>query len=138
MKLALEALFDGGRPYDVEYRAQRKNGEWFWHTIGLSPLATGMVVGLRRVFFPTLRRRKQAEETLVRLASIVEFSEDANHFGNNGRVITSWNRAAENMYGTRRRKRWGENLSFLVTPERQDEIRALLERVQTGNCSGVH
>jgi PAS domain S-box-containing protein len=30
VKQAFESLFKERRPYDVECRAQRKNGEWFW------------------------------------------------------------------------------------------------------------
>jgi len=133
VKQALEALFDGGRPYDVEYRAQRKNGEWFWahdRAVATSDRNGGRVAtGL----LSDITERKQAEETLVRLASIVEFSEDAIISETTEGVITSWNRAAENMYGYTKTEALGRNLSFLVTPERQDEIRALLERVQTGN-----
>src|ERR1035441_2196588 len=43
--------------------------------------------------------RKKAEETAQRLASIVEFSEDAIIGKSTDGVITSWNRAAEKMYG---------------------------------------
>jgi diguanylate cyclase (GGDEF)-like protein/PAS domain S-box-containing protein len=77
--------------------------------------------------------RKKAEETAQRLASIVEFSEDAIIGKTSEGVITSWNRAAEKMYGYTKTEALGRDLSFLVIPERQDEIRALLERVQTGN-----
>src|ERR1017187_1193693 len=99
VKQALEALFDDGRPFDVEFRAQRRNGEWFWahdravaiHDKNGIRVATGLL--------SDITERKKAEEGLLRLASIVEFSEDAIIGKTTEGVITSWNRAAEEMYG---------------------------------------
>ena len=133
VKQALEALFDDGRPYDVEFRAQRKNGEWFWahdravatHDKNGIRVATGLL--------SDITERKKAEEGLLRLASIVEFSEDAIIGKTTEGVITSWNRAAEKMYGYTKTEVLGLNLSFLVIPERREEIRALIERVRAGH-----
>ena len=133
VKHALQALFDDGRPYDVEFRAQRKNGEWFWahdravatHDKNGIRVATGLL--------SDITERKKAEESLLRLASIVEFSEDAIIGKTTEGVITSWNRAAEKMYGYTKTEVLGRNLSFLVTPERREEIRALIERVRAGH-----
>src|SRR5664279_3121798 len=76
--------------------------------------------------------RKKAEETVQKLASIEEFSEDAILGKSRDGKITSWNRAAEKMYGYTRGEVVGRDLSFLVPPERQAEIRAIVERVLNG------
>jgi len=76
--------------------------------------------------------RKKAEETVQRLASIVEFSEDAILGKNMDGKITSWNRAAEKMYGYTRDEVVGRDLSFLVPPEKQAEIPAIMERILSG------
>jgi diguanylate cyclase (GGDEF)-like protein/PAS domain S-box-containing protein len=76
--------------------------------------------------------RKKAEETVQKLASIVEFSEDAILGKNMDGKITSWNRAAEKMYGYTRDEVVGRDLSFLVPPERQAEIPAIMERILSG------
>ena len=76
--------------------------------------------------------RKKAEETLQKLASIVEFSEDAILGKNMDGKISSWNRAAEKMYGYTRDEVVGLDLSFLVPPERQAEIAAIMERILSG------
>ena len=47
-------------------------------------------------------------------------------------VITSWNRGAEKLYGYTRGEVVGRDLSFLVPPERQGEIQAIMERVLSG------
>jgi diguanylate cyclase (GGDEF)-like protein/PAS domain S-box-containing protein len=79
-----------------------------------------------------LRNLKQAEESVLRLASIVEFSEDAIIGETMDGVITSWNLAAEKMYGYTMAEAVGKNLSFLLPSERQTEIRAILEGIRSG------
>lgn len=79
-----------------------------------------------------LRKLRQAEESLLELASIVLFSEDAIIGNTRDGVITSWNRAAEKMYGYTRDEVVGRDLSFLLPPEKQTEIPALMERILSG------
>lgn len=79
-----------------------------------------------------LRKLRQAEESVLRLASIVECSEDAIIGKDADGVITSWNRAAEKMYGYTTVEAVGRNVSFLVPAEKQAETSAILERAKTG------
>ena len=79
-----------------------------------------------------LRKFKQAEEAQLRLASIVEYSEGAIIGKDPDGVITSWNRAAEKMYGYTAVEAVGRNVSILIPSQRQAETRAMLERVQGG------
>jgi diguanylate cyclase (GGDEF)-like protein/PAS domain S-box-containing protein len=76
--------------------------------------------------------RKNAEETVKRLASIVEFSQDAIIGKSLDGTITSWNRAAEKMYGYTSAEVLGRDLSFLLSAERQAELRFVMERIQKG------
>ena len=119
-------------PYEVECRAQRKNGEWFWpHD---RAVATSDQNGVRVAtgLLSDIAERKAAEETLLKLASIVEFSEDAIIGKTAQGVITSWNRAAKKMYGYTSTEAVGQDLSFLVPPEKQAEIQVIMERIRTG------
>jgi len=77
-----------------------------------------------------LRNLKQAEESVLRLASIVEFSEDAIIGETTLGVITSWNRAAEKMYGYTMAEAVGRNSSFLLPSERQAEMRSRIGGVE--------
>jgi diguanylate cyclase (GGDEF)-like protein/PAS domain S-box-containing protein len=79
-----------------------------------------------------ITERKAAEETLQKLASIVECSQDAIVGKNMDGEITSWNRAAEKMYGYTTAEAIGRDLSFLLPAEKQAETRALMERVGRG------
>jgi diguanylate cyclase (GGDEF)-like protein/PAS domain S-box-containing protein len=76
--------------------------------------------------------RKKAEEMVQRLACIVEFSEDAIIGKNLDGVITSWNRAAEKIYGYMSTEVIGRNVSLLLSSERQAEIPVIMERIRSG------
>jgi diguanylate cyclase (GGDEF)-like protein/PAS domain S-box-containing protein len=129
---AFESLINEGTPYDVECRVQKKSGEWFWaHDRAVAScdksgirVATGLL--------SDITERKKAEETVQRLASIVEFSQDAIIGKNIDGVITSWNRAAEKMYGYTSGEAVGRDLAFLLPPERHADIPAILEGIRSG------
>jgi diguanylate cyclase (GGDEF)-like protein/PAS domain S-box-containing protein len=76
--------------------------------------------------------REATEEQLLRLASIVECSEDAIIGKTTEGVVTSWNRAAEKMYGYTGTEAIGQDLCFLVPSDRQGEVQAIMERIRTG------
>jgi two-component system cell cycle sensor histidine kinase/response regulator CckA len=76
--------------------------------------------------------RKKAEEALLKLASIVEFSEDAIIGKTAQGIITSWNRAAGQMYGYTSAEAVGQDVSFLVPTQKQLELQVMMERIQTG------
>jgi diguanylate cyclase (GGDEF)-like protein/PAS domain S-box-containing protein len=62
----------------------------------------------------------------------VKFSDDAIIGKTPEGVITSWNGAAEKIYGYTSTEAIGRDLSFLVPSERQGEVQAIMERVRTG------
>jgi len=79
-----------------------------------------------------ITERKNADEIVKRLASIVEFSQDAIIGKSLSGAITSWNRAAEKMYGYTSTEVIGRNLSFLLSAERQAELPVITELMQKG------
>jgi diguanylate cyclase (GGDEF)-like protein/PAS domain S-box-containing protein len=76
--------------------------------------------------------RKKAEDMALRLASIVEFSQDAIIGKSLDGAITSWNRAAEKMYGYASTEAIGRHVSFLLSADKQAELLAIMERMQKG------
>jgi PAS domain S-box-containing protein len=64
-----------------------------------------------------------------RLAAIVESSDDAINSMTIDGVITSWNRAAERIYGYPPEEAIGNAVSILVPPERRDEVAMVLDKV---------
>ncbi len=67
------------------------------------------------------------------LASIVESSEDAILSKSLAGVITSWNPAAERMFGYSAGEIVGQHISVLVHPDRSDELPEILARIQAGD-----
>jgi PAS domain S-box-containing protein len=84
-------------------------------------------------YFRDVTEKRKAEETRSLLAAIVESSDDAiiGETLEEG-VITSWNRAAERMYGYTAQEIIGQPISLLCPPHRVDEIPSILERLKRG------
>jgi PAS domain S-box-containing protein len=76
--------------------------------------------------------RMQAEESLRRLAAIVESSDDAIISKDLNGVIVSWNKGAERLYGYTAEEIVGKPLAILVPPEHLDELPAIMERLRRG------
>jgi two-component system cell cycle sensor histidine kinase/response regulator CckA len=78
----------------------------------------------------TERRRK--EEDLLRLAAIVECSEDAIIAADLDGKITDWNAGAERMFGYSRGEAAGMPVSIIAPPERRQEPLQILAKVRKG------
>jgi PAS domain S-box-containing protein len=79
-----------------------------------------------------VRVRRRAAEALDELAAIVESSHDAIIGKTLDGTITSWNAAAQRMYGYQADEVIGRSIMMLVPPDRQDELRHILERIKRG------
>jgi len=67
-------------------------------------------------------RRKQAEEARARLAAIVDNAQDAIIGRTLDGTITSWNAAAERMFGYTAAEAIGQDAATLVPPDRGEEV----------------
>ena len=76
--------------------------------------------------------RKQAEEPLARLASIVENSDDGIIGTTLNGIITSWNFGAQRMYGYRGEEMIGNSIYATLPPDKCDELRGILNGVRKG------
>ena len=76
--------------------------------------------------------RKQAEETIARLAAIVDTSEDAIISKTSQGIITSWNAAAERMFGYRPDEVIGKSILILFPPELVDEEARIIDKISRG------
>jgi PAS domain S-box-containing protein len=75
---------------------------------------------------------KRAQEQAARLAAIVTSSQDAIITRDLEGVITSWNAAAEVLYGYSAEEMTGRTVDVLVPQNRADEPRELVERARRG------
>jgi PAS domain S-box-containing protein len=74
----------------------------------------------------------RGEEELRRLAQVVESTQDAVLSKNLKGVITSWNPAAERLYGYSEEETIGEHISLLIPADHKDEEKEILARVRRG------
>lgn len=76
--------------------------------------------------------RIRIEKQLVKIASIVEFSEDAIFTKTLDGIITTWNKGAERIYGYTAEEIIGKPVSTLLPAERAGEDATLVARVASG------
>jgi two-component system sensor kinase FixL len=79
-----------------------------------------------------ITERHQAEIDQRRLAAIVESSDAAIIGKNIDGVVTSWNKAAERIFGYSAAEMLNQHISILATPDRPDELTEIVKRVVSG------
>jgi PAS domain S-box-containing protein len=96
--------------------------------------ADGRTAGVVLVFHDVTERRR-AEEISERLAAIIESSEDAVLGKTLDGTITSWNAAAERLYGYTAEEAVGQHVSLIFPPERASELDDILRRIERGEST---
>jgi len=85
-----------------------------------------------RVYGYDITERKQAEEAQRQLAAIIESSDDAIIGKTLDGIVTSWNPAAERLYGYTASEMTGQSLNLIIPPDCRDELTDFLARVSHG------
>ncbi len=80
-----------------------------------------------------ITERRQAEVVRERLAAIVKSSDDAIISTELGGIVTTWNSAAEKMFGYSAAEILGHSLSLLIPKDRKDEERKILDVILRGD-----
>jgi diguanylate cyclase (GGDEF)-like protein/PAS domain S-box-containing protein len=115
------ALEDLGELDDLEVHFRARSGR---ELTGLLSAQYLEIDGRRCVLtlFKDISERKRIEEELVRLASIVESSEDAIMATDSDGIITTWNQGAEKIFGLRAQEIKGKHLSTLAPADRREYL----------------
>jgi PAS domain S-box-containing protein len=118
--------------FEILYR-RKSNGETGAREISTAPVpdATGENSQVIITYRDTSERRK-ADEARNRLAAIVESSEDAIIGKTTEGIVTSWNRAAEKLFGYSATEMMGRSIKLLLPADRQQEEDDILRRIQLG------
>jgi two-component system, sensor histidine kinase and response regulator len=121
------------RPYTTQYRVVHADGS-IRHVVerGKAILTGGERKLDGAIFDVTEQRTAEAER--LKLASIVESSQDSIISTDLGDIITSWNDGATRIYGYSSAEMIGRSFSHLVPDDLHDERPALLERVLAGDA----
>jgi PAS domain S-box-containing protein len=91
----------------------------------------GNIVGAVNCF-QDVTERKLAEDAALRLAAIVDSSDDAIVGKDLDGIITSWNSGAERIFGYAAEEIIGRPITVLIPPDYQKEEEAIIERIRRG------
>jgi PAS domain S-box-containing protein len=118
-RVEISALHRDGREFPVELTISAlQHGErWSFHA-----------------FVHDISERYRTHELQARLATLVEHSADAIISRTAEGVVTSWNPAAERLFGYRATEMIGRTVDVLVPPEREGEAGELLDRALSGEA----
>jgi PAS domain S-box-containing protein len=117
----------------IETDRVRKDGTVIPVSFTISPIRDedGTIVGISTIARDMTQQRK-AIEIAQRMAAIVESSHDAIVSESLDDIITSWNPAAERMFGYSSEEIIGKPGTLLGPEDRTDEITAILAKVGAG------
>ena len=124
-----------GLLYEAEYRLRRADGAYRWFNVRGVPSRDGGPNGRVVRWFGTstdVHDERQAARSAAVLAAIVEHSDDAIVGKTLDGTITSWNRAAQRMFGYTADEAVGRNVLMLLPADRTHEERDILARIGAG------
>src|ERR1700745_1188047 len=116
--------------YQIDKRYFRRDGSLVWGRLNISLLNQTPRLVIATV--EDITEKRMAEEAGLRLASIVESSDDAIISLDLDGIIQSWNYGAERMYGYTEAEAIGQPVTLLIPLGRQQEEREILEKLRTG------
>jgi PAS domain S-box-containing protein len=134
------ALKEGRVEPDAELILERPDGQRRHVVPHPSPIkdATGRIVGAVNVLVDVTDQhhidaaRAAGELAQARLGAIVESSDDAIISKTLTGIITSWNRAAERLFGYTSEEAVGKSILTIIPPERYAEEASILSRLCKG------
>jgi two-component system, LuxR family, sensor kinase FixL len=111
----------------------RKDGTLVNVIVSVSPIqdANGAVIGVARTV-RDISERKTHEEQKALLGAIVESSNDAIYTKSLDGTITSWNSAAEALFGYTAGEIMGRSVLTLFTPDKVPEEAEMVARIRAG------
>ena len=110
-----------------------KSGKLIDVSLTVSPIRDdkGNVVGAAKIV-RDITRQKKLEEAALRLAAIVESSDDAIASKNLNGIITSWNRSAEKLFGYKAEEIIGKPVTVIIPPELHHDEITILSKIRRG------
>ena len=111
----------------------RKDGTLVPISLTVSPIrsATGEIIGASKIA-RDLSRVQRAQRDALRLAAIVDSSDDAIVSKDLNGIVTSWNAAAERCSAFPQSEMVGQSIRRLIPDDRQQEEDEVLSRIRRG------
>ncbi len=128
----LHHVSDGASVHGWEFRLRCGDGQLRWFRIDASPHARDGKLVHVHCFLLEIGEKRRADEAQMRLAAIVESSDDAIASKDLNGIITSWNAAAEHILGYTAEEIVGKSILTIIPPELHKDEPEILRRIQAG------
>jgi len=130
----LDKVKQGERIEHFETVRRRKDGALVNLSVTVSPIKNkdGIIIGASKVA-RDITLIKEAERTGAYLSAIIESSDDAIISKDLNGFITSWNKAAERIFGYLAAEVMGRHITLIIPVERLTEEDKILTTLKTGN-----
>ena len=129
----LSQIRAGNRVAHFETQRLHKSGKRIEVSLTSSPIRDpeGKVIGASKIV-RDISTRRLADDARLRLAAIVESSEDAIISKNLDSVITTWNAGAERMFGYKSEEIVGQSVMRLMPRDRYKEEPEIIRKLRNG------
>ena len=125
--------FDARRPFEMEYRLRHHTGQYRWILDRGVPryAADGTFEGFVGGCLD-IHEQKEAATARQRLAAIVESSDDAIVSKDLNGMVTSWNPAAQRIFGYTAAEMLGRSITTIIPPELHADEATILAAIAAG------
>lgn len=129
----LAQLRKGQRVDHFETKRLTKDGQLIDVSLTISPVRdnTGTIIGLSKIARDISDLRRSGEQTAM-LAAIVQSTDDVVISKNLNGIVTSWNPAAQRIFGYTPEEMIGESILKLIPDDRKDEEPKILAQLARG------
>ena len=112
----------------------RKDGQRVEVSLTVSPIRTpdGRIIGASKIA-RDLSRTQRIQSDALRLAAIVDSTDDAIVSKDLNGIVMTWNPAAEAMFGFSASEMVGQSIRRIIPDDRQDEEDEVLSRIRRGD-----
>ncbi len=129
----LRHLVETGESFEIEKRYVRGDGSLVWVSNAVSAIRDDKGNMSQAVAISIdIGQRRRAQDIERHLASMIASSNDAILGIDLDMKITSWNAAAEKLYGYSEEEAVGQTILMLVPDERRDEEPSILTQIKAG------
>ncbi|HEX4038566.1 MAG TPA: PAS domain S-box protein [Acidobacteriaceae bacterium] len=117
---------------DCEIQIRCHGGDFCWMRIDGNPWTHNGQFLHTRCFVLDITQKKRADEAQMKLAAIVESSDDAIASKDLTGIVTSWNAAAERILGWKAEEIIGRPITTVIPPELHGDEVEILRKIQAG------
>jgi PAS domain S-box-containing protein len=128
----LQRLRTGKCLQGFELRLRSGDGSFRWIRIDANPWSHNGEYLHARCFVLDITEKKRADEAQMKLAAIVESSDDAIVSKDLNGTVTSWNAAAERILGYRPDEIIGKPITTVIPPELHTDEVEILRKIRAG------